>query len=50
MALTPEVSVDAFLDTPRVRCFLTYKSLDVQNIIASVQDPSAGAIATFIGL
>jgi len=49
MALTPEVSVDAFLDTPRVRCFLTYKPLDVQNIIASVQDPSAGAIATFIG-
>ncbi|KIM48247.1 hypothetical protein M413DRAFT_61904 [Hebeloma cylindrosporum] len=49
MALTPEVSVDAFLETPRVRCFLTHQPLDVQNIIASVQDISAGAIATFIG-
>jgi len=49
MALTPEVSVEASLDTPRAKCVLTYKPLDVQNIIASVQDPSAGAIATFIG-
>jgi molybdopterin synthase catalytic subunit len=49
MTLTPEVSVDAFLDTPRIKCFLTYQPLDVQSIIASVQDVSAGAIATFIG-
>ncbi|KAF8202884.1 Molybdopterin biosynthesis MoaE, partial [Pholiota molesta] len=49
MSLTPEASVDAFLETPQVMCAITYTPLDAQSIIASVQDGRAGATAVFIG-
>ncbi|KAI0068247.1 molybdenum cofactor synthesis 2 [Artomyces pyxidatus] len=42
-------SVEGRLDTPNGTCVLTYEPLDAQQIIASVQDDAAGAIATFIG-
>ncbi|KAF8971359.1 molybdenum cofactor synthesis 2 [Flammula alnicola] len=49
MALTPAASIDAFFETPKITCALTYTRLDVQRIIASVQDGAAGATAIFIG-
>lgn len=50
MSLRPESSVDASLHTEQVSCVLTHSDLDVQCIIASVQDGAAGATAVFIGM
>lgn len=50
MSLTPEASVNAFLETPQVICAITHTPLDAQSIIASVQDGRAGATAVFIGV
>ena len=50
MASTPDASVEAHLETLQATCSLTYKDLDTQQIIASVQDDGAGATAVFIGL
>ena len=50
MALPLSQSVEALLESPQAICTLTYKSLDVQNIMASVHDEAAGATAIFIGL
>ncbi|KAF8168153.1 molybdenum cofactor synthesis 2 [Crassisporium funariophilum] len=49
MALTSPASVDAFLESPQAICALTHDRIDVQAVIASVQDDAAGATATFIG-
>lgn len=49
MSLKPDASLDASLHTDQVGCVLTHTDLDVQSIIASVQDGAAGATAVFIG-
>jgi molybdopterin synthase catalytic subunit len=46
--LSPSTSVEASLTIPEGVCVLSY-SLDVQQIISSVQDDTAGANAVFIG-
>lgn len=46
--MNPSASVEALLETPYGVCAISH-SLDVQKIIASVQDESAGATAVFIG-
>lgn len=46
--MTPSTSIEALLETPYGVCAISH-SLDVQKIIASVQDESAGATAVFIG-
>jgi len=50
MALKPEASVDAYLETPAVKCVLTSEPLDAAKITESVQDVTAGATTIFIGL
>ena len=45
----PSASVDAQLDIPEGTCVLTYEPLNVQEIIQSVGDDSAGATAVFVG-
>lgn len=47
-SMIPSASVEALLKTPYGVCAISH-SLDVQKIIASVQDESAGATAVFIG-
>ncbi|KAF7784276.1 hypothetical protein Agabi119p4_441 [Agaricus bisporus var. burnettii] len=48
MSLPPAASVEGSLDTAEGKCVISH-SLNVQEIINSVQDDSAGAIAVFIG-
>ncbi|KAF5337316.1 hypothetical protein D9611_003165 [Ephemerocybe angulata] len=45
----PSTSVDARLDVPQGVCVLTHSKLNTEEIIDSVKDDGAGAIATFIG-
>lgn len=49
MSLPPAASVEGSLDTAEGKCVISH-SLNVQEIINSVQDDSAGAIAVFIGM
>ncbi|TFK41212.1 molybdenum cofactor synthesis 2 [Crucibulum laeve] len=48
MDLPPSTSVEATFEIPEGICVLSY-SLNVQQIIQSVQDDAAGATAVFIG-
>lgn len=48
-SLNPPASVAAKLRIPEGTFVLTYEKLDSEAIIRSVQDDTAGAIATFIG-
>ncbi|KAF8642347.1 hypothetical protein AX16_009616 [Volvariella volvacea WC 439] len=45
----PETSIPASLATADGICVLTYEPLDSQEIIDSVRDDAAGAVAVFIG-
>ncbi|GLB36104.1 putative molybdenum cofactor synthesis [Lyophyllum shimeji] len=49
MSLSPTTSTEANVKIPQGVCALTYTPLDVQGIINSVRDDSAGATAVFIG-
>ncbi|OCH96090.1 molybdenum cofactor synthesis 2 [Obba rivulosa] len=49
MSSTPSASVDAYLEIPEGTCVLTHEPLNSQEIIQSVGDGRAGAIAVFIG-
>ncbi len=46
---TPKASIDIALDIPGGICSITSQPLDVQEIVQSVGDDAAGAIAVFIG-
>ncbi|KAF9453865.1 MoaE-domain-containing protein [Macrolepiota fuliginosa MF-IS2] len=48
MSLPPAASVEGSLEISEGRCAISF-SLDVQDIINSVQDDRAGAIAVFVG-
>jgi len=45
----PPSSTEAHAETSQYVCSLTYRALDAQTIISSVQDDAAGAVAVFIG-
>jgi len=49
MSLTPSASIEATLTIPEGTSKLSYTALDVEQIIKSVQDDAAGAVAVFIG-
>jgi molybdopterin synthase catalytic subunit len=49
MSLPPSASVEGSLDTADGKCVISHL-LNVQEIISSVQDDTAGAIAVFIGM
>ncbi len=49
MLLPPAASVEGSLEIPKGKCVIS-NSLNVQDIINSVQDDSAGATAVFIGM
>jgi molybdopterin synthase catalytic subunit len=49
MLSSPSASVDAYMETLGGICVLTHHALDVNQIITSVGDDSAGATAVFIG-
>jgi molybdopterin synthase catalytic subunit len=49
MALIPETSIDARLLTDDGICAITHEALNTDEIVKSVGDGSAGAIAVFIG-
>lgn len=48
--LPHSASTDAQCDIPEGICVLTSSELNVEDIINSVKDDGAGAIATFIGM
>lgn len=48
MLLPPAASVEDSLEIPEGKCVIS-NSLNVQDVINSVQDDSAGATAVFIG-
>jgi molybdopterin synthase catalytic subunit len=45
----PSASVDLYLEIPEGICAITHNPLDVDSIIRSVGDGSAGGTAIFIG-
>jgi molybdopterin synthase catalytic subunit len=49
MSLAPDASVDAFLQTAEGICAITHEPLKTDEIIKTVGDNGAGAIAIFIG-